>query len=646
MRCIVCVALITISLCTRAAEVPLLDFARHSQYDDVQISPEGDYLAATGIVKGKRVLSLIRMADMKGVNLNPHDSDAVSAFWWIESHRIVYSVEEKFTDLDAPLLTGELYAVNADGSGKTIIAGVRDFGGFQGIAQVIGPVPGDTRHLLVETSKWGRESENLYPSAQLVDGSGSMQLLATAPLFRASFVADNAGQVRFAFAPGNDQALKVYYREKDASDWSLLFDSGKDKGVGVPLRFSRDDKGVYFSCPGDDAVGGICRWDVATRQMRTLWSSVDSEATELLNTFDGRDAFAIRSLPSRPALTLLDKAAPEAELLRTLTQQFPGQSVRLGSHTRDGEKVVVVVESDRNPGEFYLYSAKDKKLSFLLARQPWVKPERMAQMEPIKFAARDGLTLHGYMTRPPGRETEKKLPLVVFVHGGPYGVQDTWTYQPDVQLLASHGYAVLQVNFRGSGGYGDKFRDAGLREWGAKMQDDVNDATRWAIAQVHVDSARICIFGASYGGYAALEGAVKEPDLYRCAIGYVGIYDLRMMYKRGDIPQSTFGKNYLKRAIGEDDDQLFDRSPIAHLDRLKARIMLVVGGSDSRVPEEQGKQLHAALRDHDIEHDWIYQRNEAHGFYNEAHTVELYEKLLAFLDRQIGPQKAGNAGSQ
>jgi dipeptidyl aminopeptidase/acylaminoacyl peptidase len=267
-------------------------------------------------------------------------------------------------------------------------------------------------------------------------------------------------------------------------------------------------------------------------------------------------------------------------------------------------------------------------------------------MEPVKFAARDGLSLHGYLTRPPGREANKNLPMVVLVHGGPYGVYDDWSYHSDVQILASRGYTVLQVNFRGSGGYGGKFRDAGWREWGRKMQDDVTDATHWAITQGYADPQRICIFGASYGGYAALEGAVREPDLYRCAIGYVGIYDLRMMYKRGDIPQSTFGKNYLKRAIGEDNDELYDRSPIAHLDRLKAKVMLIVGGSDSRVPEEQGKQLHAALHARGIEHDWLYQRNEAHGFYNEAHTVELYEKLLGFLDRQIGAQKADSAGAQ
>ena len=622
--------------CAFADEIPFADFARHAQYENVKISPAGDYLAATVVVKGKRMLSLIRLADMKGVNVSPHDYDEVADFWWIDAHRVVYSVQQKFIDLDVPLLTGELYAVNADGSGRTIIAGVRDFGGFQGIAQVIGRIPGDNQRLLVQTMPWGRESENQFASAQMIDGSGSLQRLATAPMHRASFVADNHGSIRFAYADTDDLGVEVYYRGDAGAPWELLFGRKKADTVMRPIRFSRDDASVYFACPGDAGAGGICRWNVETRTMQPLWSGVDAEPDELLDTLDGRDAFAIRSTPGRPALALIDKDATEAKLLRELTQQFPGQDVRLGSSTLDGRKVIVFVSSDRNPGEFFLFDVDKSKASFLLARQPWIRPERMATMEPVKLTARDGLPLHGYLTRPAGRESAKNLPLVVLVHGGPYGIHDSWGYDPVVQMLASRGYAVLQVNFRGSGGYGATFMRAGLREWGRAMQDDVTDATRWAIGEGIADARRVCIFGASYGGYAALEGAVREPDLYRCAIGYVGVYDLRMMHKRGDIPQTLFGKNYLSRALGDDQDELYERSPVAHADRIKAKVMLVVGGSDLRVPEAQGKAMHAALNAQHIEHEWLYQRNEAHGFYNETHVMELFRSAVAFLDHSIG----------
>ena len=617
-------------------EIPFADFARHTQYENVKISPAGDYLAATDVVKGKRVLSLIRLADMKGLNLSPHDNDEVADFWWIDTHRVVYSIQEKVGDLDVPLLTGELYAANADGSGRAIIAGVRDYGGFQGIAQVIGRVPGDSKRLLVQTTPWARESEHQFASAQMIDGSGSLQRLATAPMQRANFVADNHGDIRFAYADTDDLGVEVYYRADSSARWELLFDRSKAEAALRPIRFSRNDDSVYFACPGDSGVGGICRWNVETRTMQVLWSALEAEPDQLLDTLDGRDAFAIGSTPGRPALTLIGKDGIEAKLLRALTEQFPGQDVRLGSSTADGRRVVVFVSSDRNPGEFYLLDVDQGKASFLLARQPWIRPERMAAMEPVKLAARDGLPLHGYLTRPAGKETAKNLPMIVLVHGGPYGIHDSWGYDPAVQMLASRGYAVLQVNFRGSSGYGAEFMRAGLREWGRAMQDDVTDATRWAVAEGIADARRVCIFGASYGGYAALEGAVREPDLYRCAIGYVGVYDLRMMQKRGDIPQTLFGKSYLSRALGDDQDDLYERSPVAHADRIKAKVMLVVGGSDLRVPEAQGKAMHAALNAQHIEHEWLYQRNEAHGFYNETHVTELFRSVMRFLDRSIG----------
>jgi len=233
----------------------------------------------------------------------------------------------------------------------------------------------------------------------------------------------------------------------------------------------------------------------------------------------------------------------------------------------------------------------------------------------------------------------------VLVHGGPYGIRDAWHFDPEVQLLASRGYAVLQVNYRGSGGYGDAFTRAGYREWGGKMQDDVTDGTRWAIEQGIADPKRTCIVGGSYGGYAAMEGAVKEPDLYKCAVADAGVYDLHLMYSRGDSAQSLFGENFMKMILGEDPAELSARSPIMQLDRLKASVMLIVGGADTRVPAVQGENLHNALLKRKIEHEWIYERTEGHGYYTEAHVTQMYEKILAFLDRQIGTARTSTAAS-
>ena len=625
---------------TANAAVPLADFARHAQFHDIKISPQGDYLAASAVVEGKAVLSLIRLADMKGVNLRPREGDEVVEFWWVAPHRVFYGVSEKTAGLEQPSATGELYAVNADGSGKKLMIGYRANGAWIN-ADVIRPLYTADNKVLISKSHWNGSRDGAYPVAASMDvDSGALVERATAPIRNASFVADNHGQIRFASAYATDQKLRVYYRAKDGADWELLVDESRKDAAVTPLGFDRDDHNVYFDCGGTHGVGGLCLWNVATRKLSTLWSGAESGVRGLVLTFDGHDVVAIRAMPGRVATTLIDKNAPEAKLLVGLMQQFPGADVQLTSSTPDGSKVVFLVSGGSDPGQFFLYDSASRKASFLFARRPWIKPEQMAAVEPISLKSRDGLALHGYLTRPSGQEDAKNLPTVVFVHGGPYGIRDHWEFDPHVQMLASRGYAVLQVNYRGSGGYGEAFEHAGFREWGGKMQDDVTDATRWAIAQGVADPKRICIFGASYGGYAALEGAVKEPELYRCAIGYVGVYDLRLMYTRGDIPQSTYGDNYLKRVLGEDESVLWDRSPIAHLDRLKAKIMLIVGGADKRVPPVQGESLRSALNKAHIEHEWIYQRTEGHGFYDEKSAQDMFGKVVAFLDRNLGAQSA------
>lgn len=640
------------------AEVPLADFARHAQFKDVKISPGGDYLAASAVVGDATVLKLIHRTDMKGVNLPWRDNRELADFWWVAPDRVMYTVGQRVGPLEAPVPTGELYAVNADGGSDRIIFGYRRGGqGATNIkhavsrfayATLVDPLRDDPRHALIATyalnganieKVHSLSAMGVFPDVERIDlFSGATKRVTTSPLRNASFLTDHHGGVRFACGMGADLSPQVWYRASAQADWVLLFDETRDNQRRVPLAFNRKEDKVYFDCAGARGVGGVCLWDVATREFNALWSGSVSGVESLVPSFDGDDSIALRSMPDRSATTLIDKTAPEAKLLIGLMQQFPGEDVRITSSTPDGSKVVFLVSGDTNPGEFYLFDASTHKAAQLFARRPWIKSAQMAAMQPISLRARDGLDLHGYLTRPPGKDDAKNLPLVVFVHGGPYGIRDAWTFNPYVQMLASRGYAVLQVNYRGSGDYGEAFESKGFRQWGGTMQDDITDATRWAVAQGVADPKRICIFGGSYGGYAALEGAVKEPDLYRCAIGYVGIYDLRLMYTRGDIPQSFFGNNYLKMVLGQDQAMLWALSPIAHIDRLKAKVMLIVGGQDTRVPPIQGESMHAALDKAHIEHEWLYQRTEGHGFYDEKNIEDLFAKVVAFLDHNIGPQ--------
>jgi len=639
-----------LSFPSMAATVSFEDLARHAQYSQVKISADGHYLAATTVVKGKPMLALIDLVNHKGSMLKPREGNQVVDFWWVNDHRVIYTEGAQVSGWDRPFATGELFAVNGDGSGAALLFGYRAGGGNvsthiqqaqseRASAELVDILRnGDRNHVMIGVTPWDSGADGAFTQLFVMDvNSGVKRPAGTAPLRDASFVVDSHGVARFAKGLDSHAYRVVYYRGGDGQPWQLLFQGSSSHDVPWPDAFNRDDTIVYTSCHDEHSVGALCPWDVASKTLKApVWTNDDTDGEHLMRSLDGRDLVGVYAMPSTPSASAFVAGSDTMKAIGALTKALPGESVRIVSSTEDGSKAVAVASSDMDPGTFYLWDNATGKAEPLLQRAEWIKPNQMAAKQPIEFKARDGLTIHGYLSMPPGREQAKQLPLVVMVHGGPFGIRDDWYYDPTVQAMATRGYAVLQVNYRGSGGYGPGFEHAGYKQWGGSMQDDVTDATHWAIDQHITTAGRVCIFGGSYGGYAALEGAVKEPDLYRCAIGYVGVYDLARMYTDGDISYRISGKNYLRNALGTDPAELAAHSPINQLDKLKASVMLIVGGQDQRVPPIQGESLHLALNKRGVPHEWIYKPGEGHGFYDEKNNVELYERITQFLDRNIG----------
>jgi len=652
-RAVACV-LCLLSGPSLAGSVPFADIARHVQYDNVKISPDGHYLAATTVVNGKPMLALVDLVKQKGNMVRPREGNQVVNLWWVNDHRVLYTEGTKVAGWDRPFSTGEIFAINGDGSGAELLFGYRAGGPVKAThiqqrqpelatGTVVDTLRNDDDHVLIGVTPWNSGADGDFTKVYMMDvRDGSKHQVASAPVRNADFVTDHQGVVRFAYGDDSHAFMQVYYREGDGKPWTLLFHGTEEKNAPFPISFDSDDKSVYMSCFVPGKVSALCPWDVATQTMQPpVWSSATTEMTALAYSLNRKDAVVVYSMPATPSADAIVAGSDTMKAIMAISHQFPGESVRIVSSTDDGSKAVALVSSDMDPGTFYLWDAATGQTSVLLQRAPWIKPDLMASMQPVEFKARDGLVLHGYLSTPPGKEESKHMPLVVFVHGGPFDERDDWAYNPYVQALATRGYAVLQVNYRGSGGYGRGFVKAGYGQWGGKMQDDLTDATHWAIQQGITDAGRICIFGASYGGYAALEGAVKEPGLYRCAIGYVGVYDLPLMYSKGDASERVAGKNYLRYVLGSDPTMLASHSPINQLDSLKANVMLIVGGQDTRVPPQHGENLHAALQKRGIAHEWLYKADEGHGFYDEKNTVELFERVTQFLDRNLGSQSAG-----
>jgi dipeptidyl aminopeptidase/acylaminoacyl peptidase len=346
-----------------------------------------------------------------------------------------------------------------------------------------------------------------------------------------------------------------------------------------------------------------------------------------------KELFAIENELGYPAYSFINNSH-KSERLKALIQSLQGQQVQLVSSTEDGEKSIIFASSDTNPGSYYLFVAKKNSLRFLFATKSWIKPSEMAITKPVNYKARDGLTIYGYLTIPNNTD-EKNLPLVVMPHGGPHGPRDWWGYESEAQLLASRGIAVLKVNFRGSGGFGRNFEHAGHKKWGAEIQYDIIDGVKYLIEQGTVNKDNICIMGASFGGYSALQSAILEPDMFQCAIGVVGVYDLPLMFEEGDISERDRGQRYLKSALGTDEALLKRFSPSYNIDKLKAPVLIVHGGQDERAPIEQAESLVAALKKEN--HPYIYEllEDEGHGFYKAEHRTRYYKQVLNFLDEHM-----------
>ncbi|MCG8435390.1 MAG: S9 family peptidase, partial [Gammaproteobacteria bacterium] len=527
--------------------------------------------------------------------------------------------------------TDELYAVNYDGKLQTLLLGC----GYEAAVciryplEVIDMLREDPRVLIA-----ARYLENGRSEPYLINVISGKRMSLGAPLsIWSRVVADHNGQIRLSIGTDDDGNTVVHYREKPGAEWSL-FDKFPISGGGLtPVMFTKDNQQVYVE-DSRQGEGGFKLYNLATKEFTHLSGHEIVESDSYI--FDHEDyPFAVTYMDGIPKARVFEKDSRAGKILEVLENSFPGQYVTITSWTWDGKELIFLVQSDQNPGEFYLFNTETMQAQYLMSRMPWIKPDQIAKRTPISVAARDGLMMHGYLTTPLNQEKEN-LPLIVLPHGGPHGPRDKWFFDFEAALFADRGYAVLQINFRGSGGYGKAFEKMGYRKWGREMQDDITDATFWAIKEGVADPDRICIYGASYGGYAALMGVIREPDLYKCAVGYVGVYDLPLMHRRGDVQSFEAGKAVLREYLGTDDADLRARSPVHHVNKIKVPLFIVHGKRDIRAHYAHYEKMIDALDDTDIKYDSLVKRNEAHGFYNERNREELYTKMLAFFDRHIG----------
>ncbi|HEY4554906.1 MAG TPA: prolyl oligopeptidase family serine peptidase, partial [Lysobacter sp.] len=524
-----CLALVAVHASAAPAVPSIEDFVRHAAYSDAKISPDGEYLAMTVDRGDQEVLAVLRTSDLSVVKVNQlPDEKSVGAFYWVGPERLLFNSIRKVGSYAQPFATGEWYGVNADGSQPRplVFYGTRD-------ATQRGKQIGSERFSLLDTLRdddvnvvmtvtYPRSSEGAGTEVVLFDTvSGRRKSLARAPRENCSIALDAAKAPRFAVCAssrgddGEYEERSELYRRDDAGRWTLI-NSSKSGGKHLYVEGTTPDGTVYaFESDGKrPAALGVL--DTSTGAFNRVFEDPVADVSDLIWSADGNALIAAVTQAGAPKVTLIDEDHPDAQLYASLSAAFPGQFVDFSSATRDGKRIIVSVYSDTNPGELYLYDRDSGKARFLMQGRKWIDAAAMSPVKPFSFTARDGTLIHGYLTLPK-HGGGKQLPLIVNPHGGPIGPRDSWRFNNEAQLLASRGYAVLKVNFRGSGGYGQGFQDAGHSQWAQGIQNDIIDATRWAIREGYADQERICIYGGSFGGYSALMAPIREPGLYKCA---------------------------------------------------------------------------------------------------------------------------------
>jgi len=478
-----------------------------------------------------------------------------------------------------------------------------------------------------------RDNPQLHDVYRLDLKTGELTKLIENPGY-AGWLADEDLVVRGALAPLPEGGYDLLVRDDAESAWrTLLTISGDDAPNSGVLAFTGDGKSLLAISSVGANTGRLVRIDLASGDQQVLLEDPDADVAGVMLHPDTREPQIVEVVKDRAEYHVLDPAvAPDYEAIRALDHGDPNLIDRDEADTT----WLVAFTEDAGPVRYYAYDRATRSGSFLFESRPELSRYELARMEPFSFTTRDGLTVHGYVTFPPGAG-RSGLPAVLDVHGGPQ-VRDTWGWNPEAQWFANRGYLCIQVNYRGSTGYGKAFVNAGDREWGAKMHDDLLDAVGYVVGQGWADGDQIAIYGGSYGGYAALVGAAFTPDVFRCAVDIVGPSNLQTLLETIP-PYWAPMKAQLYKRVGNpetDKEFLWSRSPLSRAHDIRIPLLIAQGANDPRVKQAESEQIVAALAEAGIDHEYMLFPDEGHGFAKPENRLKFYAAAERFLAKYLG----------
>lgn len=635
------------------SSVSIEAFFKRNQFENMVLSPDGKHLAVTFVEESDPTSTTLAIMDIGLTKIlssfNFGEFRRIGAVRWPRNDRIMFSYAKFVGFLDTRGEPPVYVAYDLDGkNGRQITVPIN------ASYSIVSLLPNKPNKILVSkrssadaTDRQGDGNEAAAKLFEIDIDKGKEDYIATEPPGVTQIIADTSGNPRVAIGYMEKRNDKLNYgtytafvKKTPTSAWAEMETSKfyKEDGARADVRllgFNSDSTVAYISTDYASDLPAIYSVDMATLEYTKLTQLDKVTLGSSIRGVDGA-LYGYWTAPDYNRKLYLGENNPMEKMMKQLYASFgvtqEDVDINVTSMSKDENLVVLNVDSDRDPGAFYLFNrgldGSKPSISELAVSKKEIDPALMADMVPFEFESRDGVALNGYYVLP--TVGEAPFPMVQIIHGGPHGPRDFWGWNREAQFLASRGYAVVQVNFRGSGGYGSAFEQSGYHEWGGKMINDMTDATMWMIDKGFADKDRMCVYGGSYGGYGTLQSVVREPDLYKCAIGYVGVYSLFEMKRAGDIPKRRSGRKYLDMVLSTDEALMTKFSPALNTDKIKAELFIAHGREDVRVPMEQYDALSDNLKKVGKDYKSMV-RDEGHGYQQMENIVDFYTAMETFL---------------
>ena len=563
-----------------------------------------------------------KIGDSSATQLTFEEARDIAGYFWPNNEQIVFLKDEGGDE------NFHLFGVNIDGSNPISFT---DFDGVR--AQIIDDLPDQKDFVVIGLNK---RNKQVFDPYRLNLKSGEISMLAENPGNIQGWMFDHDGKLRIATAIVDGVNQSILYRETEEEEFKTIITTNFKEGFS-PQFFTFDNKNIIGSSNLGRDKSAIVEFDpITAKEVKVLYANNDYDVNGVGYSRKRKVITAAYFNSWKSERHYFDSTSKA--IFEKIQKQLPGYEIGISGINKEENTIILRTYSDKSLGAYYIYTSEDNKMEKIIEVSPWIDENEMSNQLPISYNSRDGLKINGYLTLPKGynMENAKNLPVVINPHGGPWA-RDNWGFNPEVQFLANRGYAVLQMNFRGSTGYGRKFFEASFKKWGREMQDDITDGTQWLIDKGIADSTRIAIYGGSYGGYATLMGLVKEPQMYAAGVDYVGVSNM-FTFMKTIPPYWEPMLEMMYEMVGDiviDSAMLREVSPVFHVDKIKAPLFIAQGVNDPRVNVDESDQMVKAMKEKGIEVEYLVKEDEGHGFRNEENRFDFYRAMEKFLSIQL-----------